>query len=207
MPDNERARIRQIMYEPSAVWLATEYSGDRWITDQFVLYNVTGAEVLQCYDVNLNYDVEWPDGPYQLMATGEWRAKQRDSIPEPDIETYFGIMAESVWVPADPTEWSVAEHPGKAMLWVSYLGDACLLGESTWTAIKRHHPEVMVEHSPNKGAGVFRFSEPPDDCNVAFESPAIPFAYAAGIRVPEGQEDVAHAIAQAVNRTSNEEAA
>jgi len=200
MPDNERARIRSIMYEPSSVWLATEYSGRRWLTDQFVLYDVTGAEVLHCYDTS--YDVVWPDGPYQLMATGVWRAQTRDSIPEPDIEAYFRNLAGKVsWRPARPTEWSVAEHPGKAMLWISEEVP-CLLGESTWTAIKRHHPDVVVEYGHSDSFNVFRFSEVrhDPDCEeggVHCGHRPVPFCFAAGIRVPEGQEDVAYEIALA----------
>jgi hypothetical protein len=182
MPDNERARIRQIMYEPSSVWLATENSGERWLTDQYVLYNVTGAEVLSCYDTS--YDTEWPDGPYQLMASGDWRMKERDSVPEPDIETYLGIMASHTWYRAVPSDWSVAEHPGKAMLWSVMADAACLLGESTWTAVKRHYPDCVVSYAFNRKAGVFRF-----------EDMGMTFAYAAGIQVPEGQEHVAAAIA------------
>ena len=206
MPDNERARIRGIMYEPSSVWLATENSGDRWLTDQFVLYNVTDAEVLYCYDCS--YDVYWPDGPYQLMASGDWRMKDRDSIPEPDIEAWFEVTSATDWRAATPTEWSVAEHPGKAMLWVAGDGVPCLLGESTWTAIKRHHPEVEVTLHPERN--LFRFSAPrhvrydadanPEPC-VAYECDGCvvaPFAFAAGIQIPEGQEDVAYEIARAV---------
>lgn len=200
MPDNERARIRQVMYEPASVWLATENGGDRWLTDQFVLYNVTGAEVLYCYDCS--YDVEWPDGPYRLMASGDWRMNERDSIPQPDIEAYFGVMASHVWYPAHPSEWSVAEHPGKAMLWSADNGSPeavdglpCLLGESTWTAIKRHHPECEVLYAFNRKAGVFKFIWPD----------GVPFAYAAGIQIPEGQEAIASAIASAFDSTSNRE--
>ena len=202
MPDNERARIRQIMYEPSKVWLATEHCGDRWLTDQFVLYDVTGADVLQCYDET--YGIEWPDGPYQLMATGAWRMGARDSVPEPDIEAFLGIMAELVWFPATPTEWSVAEHPGKAMLW-NADGLPALLGESTWTAIKRHHPYCLVEHAQNDSAGTFRFSDPRV---IDGEGPhPIPFCYAAGIQIPDGQEDVAFEIVRAVEAIGNREAA
>src|SRR5215472_17217302 len=137
MTDNERARIRSIMYEPSSVWLCTDAQNERWLTDQFVLLNVTGAEALYCYDSS--YGIEWPDGPYQLMATGQWRMQERDSIPEPDIEAYFEVLARKVrWCHVEPTEWSVAEHPGKAMLGVSE-DTPCLLGESTWTAIHRHY--------------------------------------------------------------------
>jgi hypothetical protein len=187
-------RLRQIMYEPSSCWLATEHSGDRWLTDQFVLYNVTGMEELTEYDYHLA-DCTWeetvecscpdelPDGAYKVTVSKGFQP--RDSVPEPDIEAYFGIMASHIWYSATPSEWSVAEHPGKAMLWGA-AGGACLLGESTWTQISRHYPGCEVAYAFNRSAGVFRFTEN-----------GVPFAYAAGIQIPEGQEGVAHAIASA----------
>lgn len=192
MADNERARLRSIMYEPSAVWLASDYGGDRWLTDQYVLYNVTDSEVVR--------DLE--DGAYQLMASGEWRAEARDSVPPPDVQAYLEIVSAYDWRAAQPTEWSIAEHPGKAMLWAA--GGPCLLGESTWTSIKRHYPDVEVDWAPNEGAGLFRFwycpyhVDPDGDCAGGdCACPEVVFAYAAGIRVPEGQEEVASAVAAA----------
>jgi hypothetical protein len=139
------------------------------------------------------------------MATGDWRMKERDSVPEPDIETYFGIVGDGPWLLAHQTEWSVAEHPGKAMLW-AYDAYPCLLGEATWTAIKRHHPGVFVEYHATRN--LFRFSEMEHEplCgepgSIVCRCPLVTFAYAAGIRMPEGQEDVAHAIAQTLVSTS-----
>lgn len=201
MPDNERARIRSIMYEPSKVWLVTEPNGVRWLTDQYVLLDVSNAQVIEGVK----------DGSYQLMSTGEWRLEERDSIPAPDVAAYLARRERDDWRPAEPTEWSVAEHPGKAMLWSVELrepiGDydtairgACLLGEPTWAAIKRHYPQVVVDWAPNESAGVFRFSnvwhlDPEDDCaGGGCDCPDYTFAYAAGIRIPEGQEKIAEAI-------------
>lgn len=207
------ARLRQVMYEPSTVWLSTDYGGDRWLTDQFVLYRVTGYAELSDYDFHtcLNYEPwlgyepledecscpeEIPDGPYQLTVSRGF--KPRKSVPQPDIEGYFQNLAKKSWCPTFPGEWSVAEHPGKAMLW-TYEGKPCLLGESTWTALKRHHPDVIVEYTPE--GNIFRFSEvfhvdPEDDCmDGSCNCQEIPFAFAAGIQIPDGQEHVAEAIA------------
>jgi hypothetical protein len=85
----------------------------------------------------------------------------------------------------------VAEHPGKAQLWRS-LGVPCLLGESTWAAIRRHYPGVSVEYSHGK-LNLFRFSA---------EGVGV-FCFAAGIRCPEGQEGAAMAIVSALDTTSN----
>lgn len=183
------ASLRQIMYQPSVVWLATEYSGDRWLTDQYVMLLVT----------DWGEFAEMPDGPYRLTVSNG--PQPNDAVPEPDIEGWFGVVSKWAWKPAEPTEWSVAEHPGKAMLWASE-GRPCLLGEPTWTALKRHYPDVVVEHSFD-GASMFRFSECQhididDDC-MAGECGCqpIPFAYAAGIRCPDGQEGIAERVVAA----------
>lgn len=209
------AKLRRIMYEPSAVWLST--AGERrWLTDQFVLYDVTGLDKLREYTFHLDGCAweetvecscpdELPDGAYKLTVSEGF--KPRDSVPEPDIEAYLAMLAGKTWRPAEPSEWSVAEHPGKAMLWLCDERP-CLLGESTWTEVKRYHPKAEVEWAPNKGAGVFRFREgwrtwhmdPDDDCaagDCGCGDPPI-FAYAAGIRCPEGQEGVADAMVRAI---------
>lgn len=210
-------RLRQVMYEPSAVWLSTDYGGDRWLTDQFVLYRVTGYDELSAYDfhVCLGYDPSLgyeplegecscpdviPDAPYQLTVSKGF--KPRKSVPQPDIDGYFAKLEDKIWMPARPSEWSVAEHPGKAMLWTFGAGSVrppCLIGESTWTALKRHHPDAVVEYTPE--GNIFRLSEVrhidlEGDC-AASECAclSVPFAFVAGIQVPEGQEHVAGAIA------------
>lgn len=197
---SEWAQLRQIMYEPSQCWLSTEYSGDRWLTDQYVLMNVSDHEGFE----------ELADGPYKLTVSNGPQA--RDSVPEPDIEAWFAVVARYSWREVRPSEWSVAEHPGKAMLWVidepcPIFGEdnmahlPCLLGEPTWTAISRHYPDVIVEYAPE--GNLFRFSatnhiDPMDDClDGGCACGPLPFCYAAGIRVPDGQEAVADAIANA----------
>lgn len=178
-------RWRQIMYQPSSVWLATDMSGERWLTDEYVMLNVTGDAAQE--------DVE--DGAYKLLASGELRVEKRDSFPEPDLERYFARVDELVdWREATPTEWSVAEHPGKAMLWRSD-GAPCLLGESTWTAIHRRYAPLLVEYSHGK-LNLFRFT-----------TRAGVFAFAAGIRVPTGQEEIAASIVIPETTRIREEAA
>jgi hypothetical protein len=173
------------MYQPSAVWLATENCGDRWLTDQYVLLNITESDDFK----------DMPDGPYKLTVSKGPEPQATGQAPDPAwrIERYFEYLTGRDWKIARPTEWSVAEHPGKAQLW-SAGGKPHLLGESTWTAIKRYHPSCVVEYSSNRRGvnhGIFRFME------EAESGPYIPFAYAAGIRIPEGQEAAAEALARA----------
>lgn len=195
------ARLRQVMYQPSAVWLSTVYGTERWLTDQFVLYNVTGFAELYYYDPSYGPEWQWEDGAYKLTVSKGF--EPRDSVPEPDMEAWFEkLYNDHEWVRAYPTEWSVAEDPDKprpsrAMLWMS---DAipCFFGESTWVALKRNHPGVIVDYAHGK-ANVFRFSEIPREHEACEEGVycghrPIPFAFAAGIRCPDGQQDAAHEI-------------
>lgn len=191
------------MYQPSEVWLSTEYSGDRWLTDKYVMLNVTGEEALLVEQED-ELGQEIPDGAYKLVVSKG--IEPRKAVPEPDIELYFQLISEWAWFPARPTEWSVAEHPGKAQLWVSARRPT-LLGEPTWSQIKRHYPDCTVEYS---GIGhTFRFSRPCDLVPCFHEdgcrSGTIPFCYAAAIDIPDGQESVAQAIASVLNSTSNRE--
>lgn len=183
----EWARLRQIMYEPTSVWLCTDADGERWLTDQFVLYKVTGCWTIKRLDAGPGGRPELRDGSYKLTVSSG--LQERKSVPPPDLEKYFEAIGKIAFYPASPSEWSVAEHPGKAQLWVSE-GEYCLLGESTWTAIKKHHPDVAVTYAIR-------------DNLFSFEQDGIPFAYAAGIRIPDGQEAVAAAIASKLDSTSN----
>lgn len=211
MPNSaEYTALRQIMYQPTAVWLATENCGDRWLTDQYVLINVTAMDALTVEDPEAALagwtgpEPELPDGPYKLTASNGFQS--REGIPEPDIERWFTRAAEGRWRPVKPSEWSVAEHPGKAMLWACGTLP-CLLGESTWTALKRHHPECEVSYEGE--LNMFRFAEPNHDSaseacatDACLCSP-VPFCYAAGIRVPDGQYEIATAVAAYVNHPNN----
>jgi hypothetical protein len=191
------AALRQIMYQPSACWLATEfYEGDRWLTDQFVMLKVTGHSALiipehadePCYcdetstrNCPQHHDAgyEMPDGAYKLTVSNG--IQPRDSIPAPDLDAW-SLSLKGDWAVARPTEWSVAEHPGKAMLWVSDSGVPCLIGEPTWTAIRRHYPDCRVEYLESRNLFSFSLED------------RFPFCYAAGIQIPDGQEETARAI-------------
>lgn len=175
----EWTRLRAILYEPSSVWLATWAGNECWLTDQYVMLDVTSSCAFEDYDV--------PDGGYKLVASKGFEPKELGW--KPDLDAYFAAMDQLAdWYPVRASEWSVVEHPGKAQLWVSSVGSQplpCLLGESTWSAIKRNHPGCLVEYSEE--TNVFRFT----DERV--------FCFAAGIRVPDGQERMAKALAREVD--------
>lgn len=178
----DRARLRALMYEPQSVMLQQDKLKRWWLTDMYVMLEVSGAPSVEGV----------PPGEYKLLASGEMRELSTRIM---DIDGWrHNITNNCRWAPASPTMWSVAEHPGKAMLFRVEMQQYCdkpyaLLGEPTWTAFQRHHGEgleVMYSTVHN----LFRFSV--RDW----------WSYAAGIRCPGGQEDVAKAIALASDSTS-----
>jgi hypothetical protein len=169
MSDLERAdywrSMRAIMYQPTEVWLAS-CKERRWLTDKYVMLDVTGSE----------WFTELPDAAYKLAFVSKG-PEPRDAAMDLDLDAYFESMNEREWLPATPTLWSVEESPNdRAMLWDAE-GTPALMGRETWQAIKRYYPDCMVEHSW-RGNSAFRFIDP--------EAERI-FAYAAGIKMPEGQ--------------------
>lgn len=185
MPDTEPywRQMRAIMYQPTEVWLVTDKDGERWLTDQYVLLKVTAAEEFG----------ELADGAYKIAFVSKG-PEPREAPVDFDINGYLASMQEREWWPADPTMWSVIEdYQGKAMLWDAN-STPVLMGEPTWSAIKRHYPGVLVEHSW-RGNSVFRFSHQfAKGSTFADGTEWQTFAYAAGIKMPEGQLGTAAAI-------------
>jgi hypothetical protein len=196
VPSSEFWRyMRAIMYQPTEVWLAS-LKDQRWLTDAFVLLDVSDSEEFR----------ELPDGAYKLTVVNG--PEPRDAPISFKVKDYFKSMNKRDWLSARPTMWSVIEdYNGKAMLWDTFDANdsvPALLGESTWRAIKRYRPDVLVCHSW-RGNSVFRFSAPihKGDCETTAEGEylcacaPIPFAYAAGIKMPEDEQVTAEAILEA----------
>jgi hypothetical protein len=189
--------MRAIMYQPLEVWLATGSLGDRWLTDQYVMLKVTESEEFR----------ELPDGAYKIAYISKG-PEPRDAPIDFQIDAYLQRAEERYWVSATPTPWSVDESPNsRAMLWDAG-GSPVLLGRETWQAIQRHYPDCVPQCATWQDAeGVthtlFRFQQehtvngltmhvdgsitgtPYGEGEVAFRPPET-FAYAAGIRMPEG---------------------
>lgn len=194
--------MRAIMYQPTEVWLITDKQDDRWLTDQFVMLKITDAEEFLLL----------PDGAYKLTVSKGPEA--RDSKATFDLDEWFVSVNHRDWHLAEPTMWSVIEeYNGKAHAW-NAEGVPALLGEPTWAAIKRYYPEVVPEHSW-RGNSIFRFSAPEHNnaCEVEEDGTyrclcrPVPFAYAAGIKIPEGQEKVAERVVDPDSYTDRWEAA
>jgi hypothetical protein len=167
------------MYEPLRVQLATAENGQRWLTDGFVMLDVSASLVLVSDITNL----PWRDGVFKLTAAHG--LTPRDEILGFKVDEALELAErDAKWVLAEPTQWSVAEHPGKAMLF-SADGLPCLLGESTWTALHKAYERPGVEYNTSEDHNLFRVSA---DWTVV--------AYIAGIRCPEGEEDHAKLLAR-----------
>lgn len=195
-------RLRGIMYEPSCVRLSTRADDDgRYLTDGYVMLDVTDSPAVDGVE----------DGRYRLMAPPNQRFKPLDGPNEFDADGYFARLADAEWAPAEPSQWSVAEHPGKAMLFSvethslpgDPLGDVvgtepALMGEETWRTLRRHYEDANAEYAVS---GV--------DLNIfRILSGDLVIAYVAGIQIPTGQEGIAQAIAelnQVASSTSNHE--
>jgi hypothetical protein len=171
------------MYEGLRVQLATDAQGRRWLTDGFVCLNVTdsAATLKHCDDGCCDHLGFLPDGVYKLTAARGLVARDGEVLAF-DPDAYLArVEASAVWRLALPTEWSVAEHPGKAMLWRAD-GRPCLMGEPTWTSFRSRFDSPRIEYDTSGSQNVFRVSV------------GDVVAYVAGIRIPDGQEGQAHAV-------------
>ena len=207
----EWARIRSIMYENTRLRLSTAAMDDgRWLTDGYVLLDVTDSPAVEGLD----------DAQYKLQA-GKGFMPIYNEYPETgdkvlrasefDPDAYLDGLADAEWAPATPSQWSVAEHPGKAMLFsvqepYAHMGEAqqvsaALMGESTWATLHSNYPGATAEYACNRDKTLFRII-------FAGHGELEVVAYIAGIQIPTGQEGIAQAIAElTVESTSNEEAA
>ena len=209
----EVTRIRAIMYDNTCLRLSTAaMDGGRWLTDQYVLLDVTDSPAIEgLYD-----------GQYKLQA-GKGLVPIYNEYPETggkvlrssefDPDAYFNRLADAKWAPATPSEWSVAEHPGKAMLFsvegpYAHMGEAqqvsaALMGESTWATLRKNYPGATAEYAVG-GVGFHIF-------RILFggHGELEVVAYVAGIKIPTGQEGIAQTIAELTigESTSNGEAA
>ena len=181
----EWTRLRALLYETHEVSLSTDdRDGHRWLTDRYVLLDITGSVAAEGVD----------DGIYKLVQSKGFEARAgalRNFLGGGIVDYLEKVESGALWAPVIHSQWSVAEHPGKAMLLVAetpWPNTPCLMGESTWTTLHRHYPECRVEYDVCSNRNLFRVSEP------YYKSYTVR-AYVAGIRVPTGQGNIASAIA------------
>lgn len=191
----EWARLRALLYESHDLALSTdERDGHRWLTDRYVLLDITGSIAAEGTE----------DGCYRLVQARGFEARTHEfEGGEVPLANYLGggivdylelVETKAAWEPVVPSQWSVAEHPGKAML-LSCRGLPVLMGESTWTALHRHYEEPVVEYDILSGRNLFRVHE--------LGHGKTPVAYVAGIRIPDGQEEIARAISGLTQKSTS----
>lgn len=175
----ELTRLRALLYTSRDVALATDdRDGRRYLCDRYVMLDVTHSVAI----------AEVADGIYKLVASKGFEPREGEDWLNGGVVDFFDhAEAGAIWTAVTPTQWSVAEHPGKAMLLVAGTVP-CLIGESTWTALHRHYREPLVEYNV-AGGNMFRAKS-----RVAGVIYGI-LGYVAGIRIPDGQVEIARQIA------------
>ncbi len=164
----ELAKLRKLFIEPGAVTLATDDVNQRWLTDQFVIIDVTDLRLTE------------PDGRYRLM-TSELRSLDQASH---DVTAYLTkVEAGAVWEKVIPTGWSVTADPAKAALVYVTATRALAINEALMLEFLRQYPEGYFEYNTHGTRRVYRFGT---DAKV--------IAYVAGIVIPPEQLATAKAI-------------
>jgi hypothetical protein len=168
----ELAKLRKLFIEPGAVTLATDDVNQRWLTDQFVIIDVTDLRLTE------------PDGRYRLM-TSELRSLDQASH---DVTAYLTkVEYGAVWEKVIPTGWSVTADPAKAALVYVTATRALAINEALMLEFLRQYPEGYFEHDVTVrekiSRRVFRFGT---DAKV--------IAYVAGIAIPPEHLATAKAI-------------
>lgn len=161
--NQERAEISQlyrIMDVPGSVnVLRTD--GKIWLTDGFVLLNVTGNPVVS----------ELQDGCYRLqLRNGFIRRPDAITYKLPDFMTYLHRFQ---WHPACPTRWAPYPEPGnKARLFFVQIEDeryALGLNEEIWRAMTARYPNAQWWHAGY--GGPFKVTTPTES-ELAYIEPA-----------------------------------
>lgn len=181
----EWTRLRALLYEGYDLALCTDdRDSHRWLTDRYVLLDVTGSPAVEALE----------DGVYKLVQSKGFQPIEghRNYLDGGIVDYLNNVETGAWWAPVVPSGWSVAEHPGRAML-LACNGAPVLIGESTWTQLHRHYDKPLVQYDVKSGRNLFRVAEPPP---AKFAEIGRVVAYVAGIRIPDGQEEIARAIAE-----------
>lgn len=109
------AQLYRIMVEPGTVYVVTDPKGRRWITDTYVMLDVTDFAAI--------VGTDHKDGRYSLLATIGLRWTD-DSVP--DVDAYFASVehAGARWTQVRETEWSLRDDRAR-LLWGADSEGAC----------------------------------------------------------------------------------
>lgn len=106
------AQLRRLMVEPDSVYIMTAANGRRYLTDKYVMLDITNSRV-----------VGWDllDGEYSLRATLGLRRLHKAVPVVPDVNGYFRMVegGHPVWVATHATAWSLRGDHARLM-WGEY---------------------------------------------------------------------------------------
>jgi hypothetical protein len=172
------------MVEPGNVYLAS-VEGRIWLTDQFVILDVTGFSAVQ----------ELEDGWYRIVASGANAGlRPREKGPSLNIANWIKEIRGRSYCPATATEISFTDSEAKAMLlfvevsepidraWPTAIRYPVAMNEDVWRSFKTAWPDAKLSHPGY--AGPFRISIPGHK----------ELAYVEPIQIPEHLQPVAVAI-------------
>lgn len=130
----EIQRLRKLLINPNEVHLVTrrvptgvtactddccgEYNEERWLTDRYIMVNVTGSLVLKATGAEgglPGMGEEFPDFGYKLMASKGLVLKEDAFLPD-TVGLIDSIERPGEWERLYRTQWSMADSEAKLML-------------------------------------------------------------------------------------------
>jgi hypothetical protein len=200
----ERARLRSLFkVNPNQVHLFTRpetyyrLSVQRWLSDKYVMVNVTGSPALRVpdppgmVDSHSTVEMELPDGAYKLTAAHGLQPSSGWLVPDTAGLLSFLESRDAKWSPMYRTQWSIADSPAKLMLaYADVVNKECPLksyrvavavNEGIWAAFEAAFPGCRFEW---REGDPYRVTDA--DGRIV--------GYVAKARVPEDEEATAQRI-------------
>jgi hypothetical protein len=171
---------------------------ERWLSDRYVMVNVTGDKTLRAerdlVTADLKLSPEWPDGLYKLTA-GKGLVPC-DELPFSDSAGLLdNIERPGDWRRMERTRWQVADSPANLMLAYAFrLGERRIplaVNEGIWAAFAAAFRD-LTETEPQVGFDYC--AERP--YRVTFNG--IIVGYVASAHFPEDQQKIAQTIVDGV---------
>jgi len=149
------ARLRSLLkVNPKEAHLITHKDEQRWLSDRYVMVNVTGDLALSPEAFNgAPFSGEMPDGTYHLTAA-------KGLVPHEFLPSDTGKLIDALesregWRRVHRTQWSVADSKAKLMLVYAQAGNGTMIGgplkrvpmainEGIWTAFEQAFWDELV---------------------------------------------------------------
>lgn len=150
----EFGRLRSLLINPGSVEILHSGRGERtWMTDRFVMIDITGSRALAA---------GMPDGEYRLMASKGFQFSERG--PLVNMATYLAKMSGLTWYAAHATRWSITDSQAKAMILVAELPPEhsgheaqgarrvpLAMNEDVWQSVRASYPGAELAHTGRRG--------------------------------------------------------